>query len=132
MSLLYLDTSAFLKLFVQEPASQLVLELCIANQGNLVSSDLLLAETIGTLNSRDLDVSHAKEALGTVHLMPIRRDILNKAADLSRYGLRTLDGIHLATALSVKSHLKALVTYDRKLGKVALEMGLRVIEPGKE
>lgn len=129
MSLLYVDTSAFLKLFVSEPGSEQMLELSLTKPNNLASSDLLVAETIGTLNRRELDVSQARAALKAVHLMPIRRDILDAAADLSKLGLRTLDGIHLATALSVKSNIDAFITFDHKLGEAAQALGLRVIQP---
>ncbi len=131
MSLLYVDTSAFLKLFVVEPGSEAMLELSLAHQGKLASSDLLVAETLGTLNRRELDLSDAKAALRAVHLMPIRRDILHEAAELSKFGLRTLDGIHLATALSVKSNLDAFITFDQKLADVAQQLGLRVLEPNE-
>ncbi len=131
MSLLYVDTSAFLKLFVVEPGSEAMLELSLAHQGKLASSDLLVAETLGTLNGRELDLSDAKAALRAVHLMPIRRDILHEAAELSKFGLRTLDGIHLATALSVKSNLDAFITFDHKLAEVAQQLGLRVLEPNE-
>jgi predicted nucleic acid-binding protein len=128
---LYVDTSAFLKLFVVEPGSEAMLELSLAHQGKLASSDLLVAETLGTLNRRELDLSDAKAALRAVHLMPIRRDILHEAAELSKFGLRTLDGIHLATALSVKSNLDAFITFDHKLAEVAQQLGLRVLEPNE-
>lgn len=131
MSLLYVDTSAFLKLFVVEPGSEAMLELSLAHQGKLASSDLLIAETLGTLNRRELDLSDAKSALRAVHLMPIRRNILDEAAELSMFGLRTLDGIHLATALSVKSNLDAFITFDHKLAEVAQQLGLRVLEPNE-
>ena len=106
-----------------------MLEFALANPNNLVSSDLLITETIGTLNRRELDLNQARAALKAVHLMPIRRDILDAAADLSKLGLRTLDGIHLATALSVKSNIDAFITFDPKLGEVAQALGLRVVEP---
>jgi len=131
LSLLYVDTSAFLKLFVVEPGSEAMLELSLAHQGKLASSDLLIAETLGTLNRRELDLSDAKSALRAVHLMPIRRNILDEAAELSKFGLRTLDGIHLATALSVKSNLDAFITFDHKLAEVAQQLGLRVLEPNE-
>ena len=131
MSLVYVDTSAFLKLFIFEPGSEAMLQLSLMHLGNLASSDLLIAETLGTLNRSELDVSDAKAALRAVHLMPIRRDILDEAAELSKFGLRTLDGIHLATAISVKSNLNAFITFDHKLAEVALQLGLKVIEPGE-
>ncbi len=44
-------------------------------------------------------------------------------------GLRTLDAIHLATALSLRDDLEALVTYDARLGTAAAEAGLAVDAP---
>ena len=43
--------------------------------------------------------------------------------------LRTLDAIHLAAAVSLRSSLSAFVTYDKRLAAVAQEVGLPVQSP---
>ena len=54
--------------------------------------------------------------------------ILAQAASLDPPGLRSLDAIHLATALSLDG-LDALVTYDRRLSDAATDAGLAVASP---
>jgi predicted nucleic acid-binding protein len=51
--------------------------------------------------------------------------ILEAAADLTPPGLRSLDAVHIASAISIRDDLAAFVTYDRRLaaaGSVPLEV----------
>ena len=43
--------------------------------------------------------------------------------------LRTLDAIHLATALAVGDDLGAIVTYDKRMAAAAGSLGLRTVSP---
>ena len=61
--------------------------------------------------------------------MPISREVLAAAARLLPADLRSLDAIHLATALRSGERLSALVTYDRRLADAAEHHGLRVLAP---
>jgi len=58
---------------------------------------------------------NANLPLGGIDLLPVDRSILEKAAALGPTDLRSLDAIHLASALSVKVNLTALVAYDSRL-----------------
>ena len=55
--------------------------------------------------------------------------ILSAAAALEPSALRTLDAIHLATALVVREDLAALVTYDGRLAAAAERLDLEVLAP---
>ena len=44
--------------------------------------------------------------------------------------MRTLDAIHLATALSLGDDLEALVTYEVRLAEAAGDAGLAALSPG--
>jgi predicted nucleic acid-binding protein len=44
--------------------------------------------------------------------------------------LRTLDAIHLATALDLADSLSTLLTYDKLLAEAARAAGLTVLSPG--
>jgi len=44
--------------------------------------------------------------------------------------LRTLDAIHLATAIENASGMRALITYDTRLAQAARELGLPVASSG--
>jgi predicted nucleic acid-binding protein len=44
--------------------------------------------------------------------------------------LRSLDAIHVATAVQLRPLLDAFVSYDHRQAAVAREVGLRVVSPG--
>jgi predicted nucleic acid-binding protein len=55
------------------------------------------------------------------------------AADATALGptpLRSLDALHLATALSVRDDVGAFVAYDDRLASAAADHGLPVVQPG--
>jgi predicted nucleic acid-binding protein len=55
--------------------------------------------------------------------------ILVAAAALDPVALRSLDAIHLATALSLRPETEALVSYDDRLNTAAQAFGLQVLTP---
>ena len=71
----------------------------------------------------------AAQILRTVRLVAVDDVILSSAAMLDPPELRTLDAIHLATALSLGADLDSFVTYDRQQGRAAGIAGLRVESP---
>lgn len=62
-------------------------------------------------------------------LTPISGRILEVAAALKPEHLRTLDAIHVATALDF-GDLEGVVTYDRRMAEAARANGLTVLAPG--
>jgi uncharacterized protein len=62
-------------------------------------------------------------------LIRVDEDILDRAARLPPATLRTLDAIHLASALALGEALGSVVTYDVRLGEAAREAGLDVVAP---
>ena len=68
--------------------------------------------------------------LRTADLVPITDEGLFVAADLASTTLRSLDAIHLASALSLGQTLAVLVTYDQRMAGAALDLGLPVLAPG--
>jgi predicted nucleic acid-binding protein len=55
--------------------------------------------------------------------------LLDAAANLS-VPLRSLDAIHLASALRLGTDLRAFVAYDERLLFAAEQVGLAVVAPG--
>ena len=55
--------------------------------------------------------------------------VAESAANLEPRGLRSLDAIHLASALAIRDELSAFVTYDTRLGEAASRVGLSVVTP---
>lgn len=71
----------------------------------------------------------AEAGLRDIALVPIDETVLVTARHLGPGALRSLDAIHLATALSMGSDLGALFSYDERLTAAALAAGLRVLSP---
>ncbi|MBK7721216.1 MAG: type II toxin-antitoxin system VapC family toxin [Austwickia sp.] len=127
----YLDTSAALKLLVQEAETDaLAIQLTAwASRGDrLVASMLLLTELhCAARRRRELDPHAVQAVLDAVLLVDIARDDLLRAAS-SAWGLRSADAIHLATALRLDAD--ELIAYDRELLAAAQDAGLRTTTPG--
>lgn len=51
------------------------------------------------------------------------------AGELEPAALRSLDAIHLASALAVADELEAFITYDSRLADAARNAGLTVVTP---
>ncbi len=129
---LYLDSSAILKLVMPEPESKLLFEL-LTNWSIRVSSELARTEVLRALRRTGAAVPQfrrGQRAIARIGLIPIDSRILNDAAMLKPLSLRSLDAIHLATALSLRSELAAVVTYDVRLSKAATDAKLSVWSPG--
>lgn len=97
-----------------------------------VSSALLGVEAIRAC-SRYPDERHTRDArawLLDVALLPLDDAVLDEAASLRPAGVRSLDALHLATALSVRKEIGVFVTYDERLAVAAGEQGLNVVQPG--
>ena len=80
--------------------------------------------------ARCLEPRGPREAHAAVTLVGITEPIRQAAGTLRPALLRTLDAIHLATALSFGAELEAFIAYDRRLAQAALAAGLAVRAPG--
>ena len=131
MSAVYLDASALVKLVVREPESVALMEF-LREHPDRVSSALALAEVPRALRRARFGAAErrrAREVLARVALVDIDRRALTAAAAIEPPTVRTLDAIHLATALALREDLAALVTYDRRLAVAAERADLPVQAP---
>ena len=131
MSVVYLDASALVKLVVREPESVALMEF-LREHPDRVSSALALAEVPRALRRARFGAAErrrAREVLARVALVDIDRRALAAAAAIEPPTVRTLDAIHLATALALREDLAALVTYDRRLTVAAERTDLPVQAP---
>ena len=130
MSALYLDSSAFVKVVVEETESAALRAFLAATGARRVSSALLRAEALRAVRHLGPDaVTTVREGLRRVDLIGIDDRILDSAGILEPQVLRTLDAIHLATALAVGDDLDAIVTYDERMVTAARLVGLTTAMP---
>jgi uncharacterized protein len=69
------------------------------------------------------------ELLDAIALLALDRELLIAGGTLAEPGLRALDAIHVAAAISA-APLDAFVTYDERQGAAARLGGLRTVAPG--
>jgi predicted nucleic acid-binding protein len=71
----------------------------------------------------------ARAALDAVALVPLDAAVLETAAGLEPRELRTLDALHLATALSLVDDIGVVLAYDERLAGAARDAGLVARRP---
>jgi len=129
--LIYLDSSALVKLAVAEPESAGLLSWLTA-QPNLVrvASSVIRVEVPRAVWRAD------PSALPESYLV-IRRtaeieltdEVLSKAASVRPVTLHAINAIHLASALPLRQELTSFVSYDKRLLAAAKEAGLPTASP---
>jgi uncharacterized protein len=126
---LYLDSSALVKLIVDEEGSD-DLRLFIGEH-KIVSSQLAHTELVRAVRRAEPGRLEDAEALiDDMTLFVIDRPLAERAARVEPGSLRSLDAIHVATAAALDADLDALVTYDRQMVNAARLLGMRVASPG--
>ena len=129
--MVYLDSSAVVKLVVSEPESE-ALRRFLAAREERVASGLVRVEVLRALRRTHGDsratLRRAEQLLEGIALIAVDEPILRDAAAVGPDRLRSLDAVHLATALSL-DELEALVTYDVRLGAAAAQAGVDVVSP---
>ena len=130
MTAIYLDSSAFVKLAVMEPETNALRAFLLERDGPRVSSSLLRTESLRAVRLLGSEALAAvREGLRRVDLVAMDDRILDAAGTLDPRVLRTLDAIHLATALTVGDDLGAIVTYDERMADGARSLGLPTVAP---
>jgi uncharacterized protein len=131
---IYLDSSALLKLLREEPESQALDEwLSDRSEFPLISSELAKTEIVRACRRRrDPPIAAARTLLAALDLVPATGLVFELADEIGKPTLRTLDTIHLASALVIGNDLSAFVAYDQRLHEAAEAEGVPVESPGKQ
>jgi predicted nucleic acid-binding protein len=128
---IYLDSSAIVKLAHQEGETDALRAWLAANPGPLAASALARTETARALVRIDPTALPVLQAvLALLHQKPVTDAVLDAAAQLPGETLRSLDAIHLATAEELVPVLAWFVSYDKRLAESARSRGLPVVSPG--
>ncbi len=128
MIVTYLDTSAAMKLLVEEAESDALLADIEERDRRLIASWLLHTELhcAAGRHPDHVDMESISTLLDTVDLLDVSRGDLVAAG--THVPLRSNDAIHLAAA--IRSGVDEILTYDAELRGAATRAGLRVASPG--
>lgn len=129
MTVVYLDSSAIVKLVVREPESDALRDY-LRNRRPLVSSGLARTEVMrAVLDKGEPARKAARRVLTGLDLVRVDNRVLDLAGRLPPIELRSLDAIHLATAQRLGADLGKLCTYDDRMRDAAEDLGMAVVAP---
>lgn len=130
--MIYLDTSAAVKAIIDEKGSDAVFR-AFAEGTEFASSRLLAVELHAVADRRSLSHEAAQDLLDRVALVSLDDDTVTRAVGLHsglHSGLRTLDALHLATALELQDAITGILTFDQEFADAAAAHGLPAIDLG--
>lgn len=119
-----------MKLAVQESESTALHAYVDAGTFELTSSVLAMVEVARGVRVADLETSSRAVAgvLDRILLVDLDRELLRAAVSYTSARVRSLDAIHLASAL--KADARRILVYDRRLAEAATAAGLETLSPG--
>ena len=126
--LTYADASALVKLVIEEPESR-AMNRWFVESTQVTTSRVGLIETLRASARRNHDPAHREQLVRDVAVIELSPTISIVAASLQPAILRTLDAIHVASALALGAELDAFVTYDDRMADAARAIGLPVVRP---
>ncbi len=126
--MLYLDTSAFLKLVVEEAHSRALRR--YTSDADLWASTLLAVEAHRAALRLGIPAELIDQQLEAVTLVVPSETTFESARSIGSPRLRSLDALHLAAALELGDGLEAVVTYDGRLAEATDDAGILVVAPG--
>lgn len=126
----YADASALVKLVIREPESEALRDYLLI-RADPATSRLALVEVSRVVMRIKETVDD--DALAAVWdrtvLVELDASLADAASRIGPRTLRSLDAIHLASALTLADDLEAFVTYDARQADAARALGLEVVAP---
>ena len=138
----YLDSSALLKLYLDDETGAEGLREVVVLPASLVTSRLAYVEVRAglasarragrlTAGSHDLAVGAFDHVWSEYDVIEIDATLGSRAAEMAElYGLRAGDAIHLASALEIGDEATVVVVWDGRLRVAAAAAGLAVFPAG--
>jgi predicted nucleic acid-binding protein len=125
----YLDSSALVKLVLREPETA-ALRRFLRKRPDVAVSGLARTEVPPAAKPHGPGaVRRARALLRRVNLVRVDDAVLDAAALLEPAPLRSLDAIHLASAMTLADDLEVVITYDGRTAKAGEALGLPVVAP---
>lgn len=129
--MIYLDTSALAKLIVREAETAALGGWLRQRSAQLWVTSIIGRVELVRVARRFAAANGARLLLAGLDTIPLADHVADVAQTTGSATLRTLDAIHLASALLVRDELTAFCCYDRRLLDAAEDAGLPVHAPGR-
>jgi predicted nucleic acid-binding protein len=127
VSTAYVDASALVKLVIDE-RDAVALRRFLEGFDEHTTSRIGIVETRRALARVSTDATTIDRIMAPIGPIEFDTAIGATAALIQPPSIRTLDAIHLATALALY-HVDAFVTYDERLAEAARSLGFAVASP---
>ena len=127
----YFDASAITKLTLAERESLALIDYLTEHDVHVASSVIAEVEVTRTLQRLGVDKGDQGVALRKIYLLSVDSDVRREAMRIRPQHLRSLDAIHVATAVSMADEHLEFVTYDDRQVEAARAAGLKVVQPGR-
>jgi len=125
----YIDSSAIIKLIKPEKESAALIKKL---PSTLIASRISRVEVTRTIIRYEPDLLDATyDVLADIQMVPVEDAIVTIAENLPQFiELRSLDSLHIASALAIKNVLKGIITYDKEMVIAAEALGFKTLSPG--
>ena len=126
----YVESSALVKLALDEPHAR-ALRRSLTDVAR-ITSDLSITEVTRAMRRSDGDagLARARASLLTFETIPLDRATFERAATLDPPTLRSLDALHVASALALGVEHVVFYSYDQRTLDAARANGLVTASPG--
>lgn len=128
----YFDSSAIVKLVVDEPESEALRAYARAGTPTATSIVGVVEARRAAARRGEVDPRDMAFALGGFEVLDLDGRVADAATLIAPVTLRALDAIHVASARELGADLEALVTYDARMVEAAQSAGLPVVSPGTD
>ena len=126
----YIDTSAAMKLVVDEPESPALSRWVQTRLEYMIASDLLRTELVrATRRAVPTRLVRTRSVLESIDIMRLSTAVYERAGQIEPSPLRSLDALHLAAAMELGDELDGIVTYDERLVEAARANGIATVSP---
>ncbi|MEM9036554.1 MAG: type II toxin-antitoxin system VapC family toxin [Actinomycetota bacterium] len=126
----YLDTSALVKLVVAEAETEALQAWLAGAERDPVACDLVRTELVRAVRRSAPDrMVRTRQVLDGLTLLDLTASVLDTAGRLDPPELRSLDALHISSALTLGDDLDGIVTYDGRLTATAEANGVLALSP---
>lgn len=126
--IVYVDTSVVAKTLIAEPDSDAVVAALdgYMEHGRLLSSSIVITELHRAATRAGLESAPTWSAIRRLSLVRLNDELLIAAGQIPGPSLRSLDAIHIASAISIDAEV--FVTADARQAAAAVDAGFDVVD----